>query len=144
MIDEDFNAFIKQYLEVIASAYTSRIQIRLELDSNEFIIRFNPIEMGMVFENFISNSKKARSSYILFTSTIKSNVLELTIIDNGKGIDKQILNNERIFEKGFTRTDGSGLGLYFCKNQIESIGGELKLTQEQPKRGTSFTIKVAK
>ena len=144
MINEDFNAFVKEYLEKIATAYNSRIDIVTKLDTQIFELKFNPIEIGMVLENFISNAKKARAMTITFTSIVKYNVLKLIVKDDGKGINKQIIEKKRIFEKGFTRTDGSGLGLYFCKNQIESLGGELKLSEMQPKQGLSFTIKVAK
>ena len=69
MITEDFNAFMLEYLETIAVAYNTRIKIHTKFDTNEFELNFNPIEMGMVFENFISNSKKARASNITFAST---------------------------------------------------------------------------
>ncbi len=144
MINEDFNLFLDEYLEKIAVAYNSQIKIHNKLEDNIFKLHFNPIEMGMVLENFISNAKKARASNITFTSTLKSKILKLVIEDDGKGLDKRITEKERIFEKGFTRTAGSGLGLYFCKKKIEKLGGELKLSELQPKRGTSFTIKVVK
>ena len=131
-------------MKKIATAYNSRIDIVTKLDTQIFELKFNPIEIGMVLENFISNAKKARAMTITFTSIVKYNVLKLIVKDDGKGINKQIIEKKRIFEKGFTRTDGSGLGLYFCKNQIESLGGELKLSEMQPKQGLSFTIKVAK
>ena len=144
MITEDFNSFLYEYLEKIAVAYNSRINIHPKLEEKEFKLRFNPIEMGMVLENFISNSKKARASNITFTSTSKSKILKLVVEDDGKGLDKGITEQERIFEKGFTRTSGSGLGLYFCKKRIENLNGELKLSEFQPERGTSFTIRVVK
>jgi len=144
MITEDFNSFLYEYLEKIAVAYNSRINIHPKLEDKKFKLRFNPIEMGVVLENFISNSKKARASNIIFTSALKSKILKLVIEDDGKGLDKRITEKERIFEKGFTRTSGSGLGLYFCKKRIEDLGGELKLSELQPKRGIRFTIRVAK
>ncbi|MDM8523930.1 ATP-binding protein [Desulfococcaceae bacterium HSG8] len=144
MITEDFNSFLYEYLEKVAAAYNSRIKIHPKLEDKKFELRFNPIEMGMVLENFISNSKTAGAPNITFTSTLKSNILKLVIEDDGKGLDKRIIEKERIFEKGFTRTSGSGLGLYFCKKRIENLGGELKLSELQPKRGISFTIRVVK
>lgn len=144
MINEDFNSFLNEYLEKIAVAYNSRIKIHPKLEDKIFKLHFNPIEMGMVLENFISNAKKARASNITFTSTLKSKILKLVIEDDGKGLDKRITEKERIFEKGFTRTSGSGLGLYFCKKKIENLGGELKLSELQPKRGAIFTIRMVK
>ena len=144
MITEDFNFFLNEYLEKIAVAYNARIKIHPHLENKIFELHFNPIEMGMVLENFISNAKKARASNITFTSTLKSKTLKIVIEDDGRGLDQRITEKERIFEKGFTRTSGSGLGLYFCKKRIEDLGGDLKLSELQPKRGASFTIRVVK
>ncbi|MCI5117398.1 MAG: ATP-binding protein [Candidatus Electrothrix sp. LOE1_4_5] len=144
MIKADLNSFMKEYLEKIAASYyNSRIGIDTNIESRKFEIQFNPIEMGMVLENFIGNSKKARASNITFSSLLKERILNITVEDNGKGLDQKIKEKDRIFEKGFTRTSGSGLGLYFCRKQIESLGGELKLSVDQPKRGVSFTIRIA-
>ncbi|MCI5137538.1 MAG: sensor histidine kinase, partial [Candidatus Electrothrix sp. AR1] len=143
MIKADLNSFMKEYLEKIAGAYNLTITINTNIESKKFEIKFNPIEMGMVLENFIGNSKKARASNITFSSLLKERILNITVEDNGKGLDKKIKEKDRIFEKGFTRTSGSGLGLYFCRNQIESLGGDLKLSVDQPKRGISFTIRIA-
>ncbi|MCI5150011.1 MAG: sensor histidine kinase, partial [Candidatus Electrothrix sp. MAN1_4] len=143
MIKEDLNAFMKEYLEIISVSYNSRIKINTNIESRKCEIQFNPIEFGMVLENFIGNSKKARASNITFSSSLKERVLNILIEDNGKGLDRKIKEKDRIFEKGFTRTTGSGLGLYFCRNQIESLGGELKLSDVQPNRGIGFIIRIA-
>ncbi len=144
MITEDLNGFIFEYLKNISPAYNKTININTYTDSNKFEIIFNPIELGMTLENFINNSKKAKASKISFSSSVKTNIFEIIIEDNGNGLNKNIRDRNRIFEKGFTRTGGSGLGLHFCKNQIESLGGELKLAVKQPERGTKFIIKVAR
>lgn len=144
MITEDLNGFIIEYIEKIAIAYNSRINIVTNIDSKKFELTFNPIEIGMVIENLISNAKKSRASNIVFSSLVKSNIIELCIEDNGRGIDNDIRDRSRIFEKGFTRTDGSGLGLYHSKNIIESLGGEISILEEQPSVGAKFIIKVAK
>jgi signal transduction histidine kinase len=144
MIKEDINKFLTEYLEKISAAYNTRIQIHTHFDTKPFELLFNPIEIGMVMENFISNSKKARASNISFTSSLNMNVLQISIEDNGTGIDTSINDTNRIFEKGFTRTDGSGLGLYFCKTKIEALGGEVKVAQEQPVHGAKFIIKVVR
>ncbi|MCI5190984.1 MAG: ATP-binding protein, partial [Candidatus Electrothrix sp. AS4_5] len=53
MIKADLNSFMKEYLEKIAASYyNSRIGIDTNIESRKFEIQFNPIEMGMVLENF--------------------------------------------------------------------------------------------
>ena len=53
-------------------------------------------------------------------------------------------NKKRIFDYGFTTTDGSGLGLTHIKELIEKIGGEIKLTDESNRIGAKFIITINK
>jgi signal transduction histidine kinase len=51
--------------------------------------------------------------------------LEIHFKDDGIGIPKEI--QDKIFDYGFTTTDGSGLGLTHIKEIIEKTGGNIKL-----------------
>jgi signal transduction histidine kinase len=68
----------------------------------------------------------------------------ITITDNGKGISKE--NLSRIFEKFYRiptgdihENEGFGLGLYFVKNTVTQMNGNIKVTSNVDK-GTTFTI----
>ncbi|MDK1706493.1 ATP-binding protein [Serratia rubidaea] len=144
-ITDDVSVYVKDYLEKISTAYNSRIQIKVESDNKKFITTFTPIELGMVLDNIVSNSKKARASLITFDIKRESNnVLNIVAIDNGKGLDKSIFEKERVFEKGITTTRGSGLGLFHCKKQIEKMGGEISVSEKQPNQGFSIRIRLRK
>ncbi|MCE9785823.1 sensor histidine kinase, partial [Shewanella algae] len=126
-------------------AYNQKIRIETNIpDDIDFVIRFSPIEIGLIFDNLIANSQKARASKVSVEAEVEKNkYLIVKITDNGRGISDQVDTN-RIFEKGYTSTNGSGLGLYHAKTQVEKIGGEIFLDQEQPKRGTRFIIRIKK
>ena len=81
-----------------------------------FIRKFNPMEMGLIIENLASNSRKAHASRMTISMDVSQDGRTLTIVfgDNGDGLAEGF-PPERIFEKGFSRTNGSGLGLYTCK-----------------------------
>ena len=144
-ITDDVCLYIQQYLSTISTAYNSRIQINVELAAKPFITTFTPIELGMALDNLVSNAKKSRASIIIFTINDAANgVLQVDIQDNGRGLSKSILEPSRIFEKGITTTRGSGLGLFHSKKQIERMGGELTLPEEQPVRGFKITMKLRK
>lgn len=71
-------------------------------------------------------------------------VAELSIRDNGKGIDNNEI--EKIFNKFYrVRKDnqehigGTGLGLYIVRNIMAAQGGEVKVHSE-PGRGSEFTL----
>ncbi|BHH85339.1 hypothetical protein LA52FAK_36280 [Desulforhopalus sp. 52FAK] len=67
--------------------------------------------------------------------------VELTVSDNGPGIDPTIIEN--IFEPYFTTKgvgEGSGMGLAMVKGIVESYGGDIKV-QSVPGKKTSFAIR---
>ena len=144
-VDEDLSVYAQDYLEKICAAYTSRINISVENTAKEFFTRFTPIELGMVFDNLVNNAKKSRSSQIKFSiSTPEKDILEIDVVDNGKGLNRKLIEPDRIFEKGVTTTDGSGLGLYYCRHYVEKLGGDIVLINPQPSRGAGFTMRFKK
>ena len=71
-----------------------------------------------------NNSKKHRSSQVIFKiEDVNNGVIEISAIDNGRGLSNDLFEPDRIFEKGVTTTRGSGLGLYHSRKQIEGMGG---------------------
>lgn len=144
-IKDDVCLYIEQYIETICTAYNSRINIQVENFAKPFVIRFTPIELGMILDNLVNNAKKSRSSQIIFKiNDISLGVLEVSITDNGRGLNSGIIEPFRIFEKGFTTTRGSGLGLYHSKKQIENMGGELVLPDLQPAKGLQLIMRLRK
>jgi signal transduction histidine kinase len=51
-------------------------------------------------------------------------------------------NKTRIFEMGYTTTQGSGLGLYHVRQVLGEMGGTIEL-DESAAKGVAFIIKVA-
>ena len=61
--------------------------------------------------------------------------------DNGEGIAPEIAPH--IFEKGYTTTDGRGLGLVICSDTVALHGGTLKLETTGPE-GSCFRFTIPK
>jgi signal transduction histidine kinase len=75
--------------------------------------------------------------------------INITLTDNGVGIDDEILQN--VFEPYFTtkqETKGTGLGLYMSYNIIKKMDGNIKAKngvfehQQKIFEGAQFTIKL--
>jgi C4-dicarboxylate-specific signal transduction histidine kinase len=61
--------------------------------------------------------------------------------DSGPGVPQEL--RDRIFNLGFTtKTWSRGLGLHFCANFLEEMGGRLELEPAQPERGASFLVRL--
>ena len=65
--------------------------------------------------------------------------IEVSIIDNGKGIDPEQLSH--LFQYGYTnKAYGSGFGLHSVANFIRSQGGEINIYSEGTNMGSRVTF----
>jgi signal transduction histidine kinase len=142
-IETDLAAFIADYIEQIArGAGSARLRIQVENTHPGLKLRFNPIDASIIVDNLINNSKKAKASWIKFQlSQLDKNGLLIRASDNGRGIAAGA-DKRRIFEMGYTTTQGSGLGLYHVRQVLGEMGGTIELEDTTPGKGASFLIKV--
>lgn len=109
----------------------------------------NEVEIGLLFQNIISNAIKFRKKDVDPIVTIKGEeelykgeeYFKFSISDNGIGIKEEHL--ERIFgifQRLHSREDykGSGIGLAHCEKIIKSHNGNLWLRSELGKGSTFF------
>ena len=67
------------------------------------------------------------------------NEVEITVTDNGPGVPIDI--RDEIFVRGISsKEEGGGLGLYLCKEIIESRNGSIELCPQKKNEGASFRI----
>lgn len=126
-IRRDVVEFIKQYLETILRPAFKRIRYNFQNDHLTLVTRFKPLEISTIIDNFVSNSRKAGATLIKVRFEIKNNKLHVLIGDNGKGIGKHI--EKHLFTRGFTTTDGSGIGLSHIKSIVEKMGGRVRFVE---------------
>lgn len=95
--------------------------------------------------NILSNSYKyTESGEINITLQEFEDSVDIIIEDTGEGIEKEKIG--KIFDAYYrinTEKNGSGLGLYITKNNIEKIDGKIKVFSEKNK-GTKFIIELPK
>ena len=144
-IDNDLAQYMTDYIEGIACDF-SPPGLRIEVTNEHpgFLRSFKPIDISVVIDNFISNANKARASLIQFKIYQPKNrkgLLCMEVKDNGKGFTSGI-DTSRLFEKGFTTTDGSGLGLYHVQLVLGDMGGSVRLGENKD-RGATFIVEVA-
>lgn len=94
------------------------------------LVRVNPVEFKRVISNLVDNSVEALGSkkgQIRLSLSQKQGSVTVSVSDTGKGIPADVL--PKLFKRGatFGKIQGSGLGLYHAKSQIESWGGSLTL-----------------
>jgi len=97
-----------------------------------------------VLTNIIKNSADAiltnEGEILVKTSVMNSNLI-IEVIDNGKGISKENLDKVTLQGFSFGKDRGNGIGLNFCKEELEKYKGSLDIESELS-QFTKVTIKL--
>jgi sensor domain CHASE-containing protein len=66
-------------------------------------------------------------------------VAGIEVRDNGLGID--MADTSELFTRGFTTKEkGSGIGLHWCSNAVNAMGGSINASSDGPGKGAVFSI----
>ena len=144
-IKADLGEYIEQYATEVAPDFLlDRIAVDAVNDGKRFDFRFKPIDVSVVVDNLIANAIKAGATTIRFEiSHPNKNSIHISVSDNGPGFSGKVSDVRRVFEKGFTTTDGSGLGLYHVKQVLGEMNGTIEALAKIS-GGASFLIRISK
>jgi signal transduction histidine kinase len=148
LIEKDFVEFVREYIANVCKGVIFTSQDRaMTFEWNAeptltWVCTFRPFEVVVLLDNLISNSKKAGARKIIFSASENINGrLEIKIRDDGKGIPASV--GDKIFELGYTTTNGSGFGLYHAAAIAEHLGGTLRLNAER-RSGAEFILEISR
>ena len=130
-----------------APAREKFINLLVDVDPSIPNFNFDPVHVGQVVNNLISNSLKFTSSGGTIKITAKPAIgsIVVSVSDTGAGIpkEKQHLLFTKFSQLGGAAQGvaGTGLGLYIVKGVVESHGGTISLESEEG-RGTTITFSL--
>lgn len=128
-IKTDMIAYLRDYIFVSVRPNVLHIDVSIEVDPKlEFTRTFKPLELSIIVDNFVSNAQKARASNIIFKVEIRDGKLNIVVEDNGQGLGSDIDIN-RIFDLGYSGTQGSGIGLYHISTTLKELNGRVRLVK---------------
>ena len=117
--------------------------------SGDTKIRCDKTRLSTVLRNVVSNSVKYKKKeisnpfvYLRFENT--NNQSSISITDNGEGIPTE--SQHRVFDmfyRGTSSANGTGLGLYICKEMLEKMNARFSISSN-PGEGTTFNIQLHK
>lgn len=138
--------FLDQCLSVLhGNAVKKNITIKNEVDEIHTVTADEDM-LNSIFQNLISNAIKFTNlgGEILFESKVNESHIEISIMDNGVGMNEEVL--QKIFKigskhstTGTANEHGTGLGLILVKELVERNQGSIWVESEVG-RGTTFTF----
>ncbi|ASY78664.1 hypothetical protein BJK05_01035 [Pectobacterium polaris] len=142
-IEADIVDFIREYIDNVCKFYSGDgLDIDVTSSAKGLFRQFKPIEISILIDNLVNNAEKAGASSVHFDiKQLSAKMIEIVITDDGTGLDQKIREPERIFEKGFSTTDGSGLGLYHVSYILDQMGGGISVDTKHS-NGTRFTVRI--
>ena len=139
---DNLSQTLKKSFELFSNSY-AQINMKISLPKKDTFFQFDNFQMTQAFTNIIKNAVESVISIpnpsIFVKLTEINNVIEISVLDNGIGIDERKIS--KIFEPYFTTKDkGTGLGLSIVKKIIEDHGGIIKIHKNKDMAGTTSLI----
>jgi sensor domain CHASE-containing protein len=147
-------ALVEQGVEMIPPRLRQRISIEMDDSLRALGARPLPrITLQQVIQNLVQNAAEAvrdpgrRRGHLHVSAAIETDergneVLTLRLADDGVGILAEDL--PRVFEKGYStksRNTNHGIGLHWCANAIQALGGRIR-AESEPGGGAVFFVTV--
>lgn len=117
----------------------------------EIIVKTDVYKLKEVISNLIDNAIKytINGGNVVIDSGVKGKMAVVSVEDNGIGIDKD--NIKKLFSKFYRvktketkNIEGTGLGLFICKQIVENMGGKIWVESQIGKGSTfSFSLPLA-
>ena len=140
--DTDIVSSSREVFDYLSGKASQGIEFKFNASATKINLTLNKELYCWVIENLLNNAIDAvvgKGTIELSIADEKDKVL-IHVIDNGKGIPKQLVN--RIFQPGVTtKKRGWGLGLSLCRRIIEDYHqGSIQVRSTAENKGTHFEI----
>jgi signal transduction histidine kinase len=140
-INEVLNEVLNQLKPLINQ---EKVEITTDFSEGQAIL-IRRISLKSILLNLLSNAikyaKPGIPPKIHLRTTLSKKRLDLYVKDNGIGINLEKYGDKvfGLFEKFTDHPDATGMGLYIVKNQVEAMGGTIRL-ESKPDVGSTFIM----
>ncbi len=125
----DLLQFLTEYFEVRLAGVPGIPNAKFDASGLTLEREFSPVDVAVLVDNLVDNSRKAKASDILFKAVAKGqSAVLIKVEDDGLGIDDRRVDPSKLFERGYSGSSaGTGLGLYSVRQIVEGMGATIQL-----------------
>jgi signal transduction histidine kinase len=147
----DIHALLQKSIEAFQKQIDAKgLKVTFALKAKEHHVLGDPVRLQQVFRNVIANATKFTSTggkVLVETENDGANRIKVKIIDDGVGIEKEVLPRLfHRFEQGETtltrRFGGLGVGLSISKSLMELHRGKIEVSSKGRNAGTTVCIEL--
>jgi len=113
--------------------------------SKDLYVQVVPAFLDSIIINLITNAVKysdqKKESFVRVSAREFNSIVVIFVEDNGLGINLELYGDKLfgMFKTFHKNKDAKGIGLFMTKNQIEAMGGRIKV-ESKPGEGSVFTV----
>lgn len=127
---EEFLSDVYEDLKLMTRS--KKIKLNISGSIPKGFVSIDPDITYRIIENIINNALRYAKKKINISFEIESNVLIISVTDDGNGFSKDVLNGNNKLIISTASEDGHyGLGLIICRILCKKHGGELKLSNDE-------------
>ena len=142
IIKADIVNYIDEYINNVLPEFYGDLKLHCSNKSCYKILEFAPLEACIFIDNLVSNTVKANAKHFDVVFEKDCDRICMTISDDGDGLSPKIADAESILEKGYTTTNGSGLGLYNVASFVKTVlKGTISIEKKQEVPGFKLIVK---
>ncbi|HKG14424.1 MAG TPA: ATP-binding protein, partial [Pyrinomonadaceae bacterium] len=141
----DLVEIIRRVLEVNAYPLQPLYDVEAHLPE-KLVATVEPERMENVIENLVINALEAMGSkgagkLTVEAGTVSNDLVFFSVADTGVGMSEEFIKTRLFRPFSTTKSKGIGLGLFTCKEIIETHGGRLEV-DSSPNSGTRFRVVI--
>ncbi|MBQ2901301.1 MAG: ATP-binding protein [Agathobacter sp.] len=111
----------------VKTKWNHKLDIRV-IGLESLILPFNPVEFSIIIDNLAENAKKANANWLEVEFICDETGKGINWRDDGYGLVSHA-NEKRIFEQGYTTTNGTGIGLFTVKKYVKKMKGSVHFNE---------------
>lgn len=128
-----------------ADAHARGLVLKTELPAGPAIALADPVRCEQIFWNLMSNALKFTPTHgqIVVQLTHEGRMLRVDVVDNGQGIDREMLPHVFDMFRQAPRDrarGGLGIGLALVRQLVEMHGGRISAASDGQGQGTRMTV----
>lgn len=148
--DVDVCELIERVVREMSSMYAEkRLTLTSVCETPHIMVKADRDKLKEVFINLLGNSVKfTEKGGVTITHDERDGILTIHITDTGMGISEDQASHlfdrfKRVTDdKGVRLIEGTGLGLFICRQFVTLMNGDVWIEKTKPGEGTTFGVKL--
>jgi len=141
-LEGDVVEFLDEYVNQVRVGRDGAGSIIFEANDLAQSATFPPVDLVVVVDNLMDNARKHGARQLKMTARqSRRGKVEVLVSDDGRGLDEDRVDPRKIFEKGYSSTEGgTGLGLFHVRQVLQKMGGAIELDPNRDRGRADFII----